>query len=157
MASITPGERVAKFIAAFCGSVNFVWLHVAWFGAWIILNLSSLFPFHPDPFPFTFLTLVVSLEAIFLSAFILISQNRETRIAERRSRLDLQINLLTEQENTTMLKMLVRIAEKIGADVDSDQVLSVLAASTRPGKLIDQIDNESNEATGSHLKNASTG
>ena len=61
---------------------------------------------HFDPFPFTFLTLVVSLEAIFLSAFILISQNHETRLSERRNQLDLQINLLTEQENTKMLKLL---------------------------------------------------
>ena len=83
------------------------------------------------------------------------SQNQETRLAERRSRLDLQINLLTEQENTTMLKMLVRIAQKVGADVDSDQVLSVLAASTRPDKLIDQIDNESNAVTKSNSASAS--
>ena len=69
--------------------------------------MSFSFPFHPDPFPFTFLKLVVSLEAIFLFAYILINQKQDTRIAERRSRLDLQINLLTEQENTTMLKVWV--------------------------------------------------
>ena len=59
---------------------------------------------------------MVSLEAIFLSTFILISQNQDTRISERRNHLDLQINLLSEQENTKMLMMLQAIAEKVGAD-----------------------------------------
>jgi uncharacterized membrane protein len=68
---------------------------------------------HFDPFPFTFLTLIVSLEAIFLSTFILISQNYETRLSERRNQLDLQINLLSEQE-TKMLRILERIAKRWG-------------------------------------------
>ena len=67
-----------------------------------------------DPFPYTFLTLVVSLEAIFLSIFILISQNQETQLTERRKHLDLQINLLAEQENTKMLQLLIAISEKVG-------------------------------------------
>src|SRR5947207_922988 len=61
-------DRVAEVIAAFCGSMTFVWVHVVWFGGWIVLNLLPGFK-HVDPFPFTFLTLVVSLEAIFLSTF----------------------------------------------------------------------------------------
>ena len=83
-------DRMADSIAKFCGSFIFVW-----FGAWVILNVLSGIP-HFDPFPFTFLTFVVFLEAIFLSTFILISQNHETRLSERRNQLDLQINLLTE-------------------------------------------------------------
>jgi uncharacterized membrane protein len=97
----TQSDLVAEAIANFCGSMPFVWVHVAWFGGWIILNAVPRFP-HIDPFPFTFLTLVVSLEAIFLSTFILISQNHDTKISERRNHLDLQINLLSEQENTRM-------------------------------------------------------
>jgi uncharacterized membrane protein len=94
--------------------MTFVWVHIAWYSAWILVNsLPGIHPF--DPFPFTFLTFMVSLEAIFLSTFILISQNHETRLSELRNNLDLQINLLTEQENTKMLRMLERIAEKVGA------------------------------------------
>src|SRR6185312_10263749 len=98
-------DLVAEAIANFCGSMTFVWVHVVWFGGWILLNLIPGVP-HFDQFPFTFLTLVVSLEAIFLSTFILISQNLETRISDRRSHLDLQLNMLSEQENTKMINIL---------------------------------------------------
>jgi uncharacterized membrane protein len=88
---------------------------------------------HFDPYPFTFLTLVVSLEAIFLASFILISQNYELRISDRRNQLDLQINLLTEQENTKMIQMLERIAKKVGADIPDPDV-RILKEDHRPGK-----------------------
>jgi len=103
-----------------------------------------------DPYPFTFLTFIVSLEAIFLSTFILISQNHETRLSERRNQLDLQVNLLTEQENTKMLKVLERIADKVGANTQDDPSLQVLEQSTRPEKLVEQIEEatEKTEAKG---------
>ncbi|MDQ6786655.1 MAG: DUF1003 domain-containing protein [Acidobacteriota bacterium] len=136
--SQTTSERIAEVIANFCGSMTFVWVHVLWFGVWVLVNtLPGVEPF--DPFPFTFLTLVVSLEAIFLSTFILISQNQETRITERRNNLDLQINLLTEQENTKMLQILERIAEKVGVVIDDDPTVSILEQATRPEKLVEQI------------------
>lgn len=112
----TRSDLFAEAIANFCGSMTFVWVHVAWFGVWIFLNTVPGFP-HIDPFPFTFLTLVVSLEAIFLSTFILISQNHDAKISERRNHLDLQINLLSEQENTRMIQMLTAIAEKVGCEI----------------------------------------
>ena len=137
----TLSERFASRIARFCGTMTFVWLHVAWFGLWIALNtIPGMTPF--DKFPFTFLTLVVSLEAIFLSTFILISQNAEDRVAERRNALDLQINLLTEQENTKMLTMLAAIGEKLGVEFDSDPSLAALEEATRPDKLSEQIENQ---------------
>ena len=132
-------ERMADVIARFCGSFTFVWVHLIWFGLWIVVNVLPTLP-HFDPFPFTFLTLVVSLEAIFLSTFILISQNHEMRIGERRNHLDLQINLLTEQENTKMLKLLKSIAQRVGARTDEDPSLQVLAQSTRPETLVQQIE-----------------
>lgn len=138
--SVSAGERVAVRVAAFCGSMTFVWLHVAWFSMWIFFNTSDWLAQHPDPFPFTFLTFLVSLEAIFLSAFIMISQNQETRLTEQRSHLDLQINLMTERENTQMLKMLQSIAAKIGAEFEADPDLSALQESTRPDRLMEQID-----------------
>lgn len=131
-------ERVAGLVACYCGRIEFVWIHVAWFGGWIAVNSISGLP-HFDPYPFTFLTMVVSLEAIFLSTFVLMSQNHEMRISERRNQLDLQINLLTEQENTKMLQLLERIAAKLGAE-DDDPTVKVLEEATRPDKLIEQIE-----------------
>jgi uncharacterized membrane protein len=135
----TRSDLIAEGIANFCGSMTFVWVHVVWFGGWIIINLMPGLP-HIDPFPFTFLTLVVSLEAIFLSTFILISQNHDTKISERRNHLDLQINLLSEQENTKMIAMLQAIAAKVGADVNEDSYLQALSEETEPEKLVRQIE-----------------
>ena len=141
-------DRLADVIARFCGSMTFVWVHVVLFGGWVIANASPGIK-HFDPFPFTFLTFVVSLEAIFLSTFILISQNHETRLSERRNQLDLQINLLTEQENTKMLRMLERIAQKVGAETDDDPSLQVLDQATSPEKLVEQIEQASGAPEGS--------
>jgi len=132
-------DRLAAKVERFAGSPKFIWIHVVWFAAWIIAN--TIAPIrHFDPFPFTFLTLVVSLEAIFLSAFILMSQNVSSALSERRNQLDLQINLLSEQENTKMLQMLARIARKLEVPMDDDGTLSVLEQATRPEKLAEQID-----------------
>lgn len=139
----TPTDRLAEKIASFCGSMTFVWVHVAWFGGWILLNTIPGLR-HIDPFPFTFLTLIVSLEAIFLSTFILISQNLDSRISERRSHLDLQLNLLSEQENTKMIVMLHAIAAKVGADLTQDPHLKGLSEETRPERLIEQIEAREN-------------
>jgi uncharacterized membrane protein len=89
-----------------------------WFAAWIVINggvVRGIAPF--DPFPFSLLTMVVSLEAIFLSIWILISQNQMSRQADRREHLDLQINLLAEQESTATLRIVNRIAEHLGVDL----------------------------------------
>lgn len=138
-------DRFASAITRFCGSMSFVWIHVAWFTVWIIgNNLPFWKPI--DPYPFSFLTLVVSLEAIFLSTFIMIAENRQERIAERRSHLDLQINLLAEQENTKMLELLEKIATKLGVDPTADPDIAVLEQATRPEKLVKQIDESIREA-----------
>src|SRR6188508_422573 len=80
----TATDRLASAITRFCGSMVFVWVHVVWFGAWILFNsISASGRF--DPYPFSLLTLVVSLEAIFLSTFIMIAENRQEHLAERRS------------------------------------------------------------------------
>jgi uncharacterized membrane protein len=139
MARRTGGDRVAAAIARFCGRMTFVWIHVVLFAIWIAYNALPWFePF--DPYPFTFLTLVVSLEAIFLSTFILISQNYDMRISERRSQLDLQINLLAEQENTKALQILERIAKKVGAHIGDDAQVRALEEATRPQALVEQIE-----------------
>lgn len=132
-------DRIAAFVARVCGSMNFVWVHSGLFAGWILCNTLPGFP-HFDPYPFTFLTLCVSLEAIFLASFILISQNYEMRVADRRNQLDLQINLLAEQENTKMLLLLEEIAKKVGARVDDDPEIRALEEATRPEQLARKIE-----------------
>ena len=139
--SKTAADRLADKITRFAGSMQFVYLHVAWFAGWILFNTLAFVPeqFRIDPFPFTFLTFVVSLEAIFLSTFILITQNHEERLMEKRNLLDLQINLLSEQENSKMLLMLQSIQQRLGVSSDDPEV-EVLEESTRPDALLNQIE-----------------
>ena len=132
-------DRIAEAIANFCGSMTFVWVYVTWFGIWIIFNSIPGLP-KVDPFPFTFLTLVVSLEAIFLSTFILISQNHDTKLSERRNNLDLQINLLSEQENTKMIRILQAIAKKVGAEDVLDEEIQLLEKETQLEEVVAQIE-----------------
>ena len=135
----TRSDRVAALIARFCGSIAFVWVSIIWFGGWIVFNVLPGVN-HIDPFPFTFLTLMVSLEAIFLSTFILINQNRQTKVSDKRNHLDLQINLLSEQENTQMLALLQLIAAKVGVDVAHDSHARILEQETSAEKLVAQIE-----------------
>jgi uncharacterized membrane protein len=101
-------DRAADAITRFSGSMRFVYLHVAWFGIWIVLNVVLPKPF--DAFPFGLLTLIVSLEAIFLSTFVMISQNRDAQRADIRAQLDFETNVLGE----VWIEM---VAEKLGIDV----------------------------------------
>jgi len=135
------GERIAGIVGAFCGSMNFVWIHLAWFVCWGLYNTVPWFSAPPpDPFPFSLLALLVSLEAIFLSAFILISQRQEARLADRRSQLELQINMLAEQESTKALHLLQRICEKLGIHLDDDPALDELAQATRHEEVMELVE-----------------
>jgi uncharacterized membrane protein len=110
----SAADQVGDAIARTTGSAPFVVVHVAWFGSWVLVNTGRIPGFTPfDPFPFSFLTLVVSLEAIFLSVFVLMSQNRMTRLAEKRAHLDLQIDLLAEQELTALLELQRAVCHKL--------------------------------------------
>ncbi len=104
-------------------------LHLVWFTFWVLANtklIPGITPF--DPFPFPFLTMVVSLEAIFLSLFVLASQNRLTAQADKRSNLDLQIDLLAEREMTVVLRLLQDIARHLDAplSVTADQIRDLI-------------------------------
>jgi uncharacterized membrane protein len=112
--------RVSDVVCQFAGSGSFILVHAAWFTAWMLMNMGKIPGLQPfDPYPFTFLTMIVSLEAIFLSIFVLISQNRMAHQADRRAHLDLQINLLAEEENTTILRMLRALCQKQGIDLET--------------------------------------
>jgi uncharacterized membrane protein len=132
-------DRTASFVARFCGSIHFVWIHALVFGAWFAVNSIPGLP-HWDPYPFTFLTMWASTESIFIASFILIAQNYGMRVSERRSQLDLQVNLLAEQEATKTLQMLDAIAKKVGAQVGNDPEVEALAEATRIESLARQID-----------------
>jgi uncharacterized membrane protein len=104
-------DRIADAMTAFSGSITFVYLHVGWFVLWLLINLGAVGSrFEFDPFPFGLLTLVVSLEAIFLSTFVLISQNRQAARADLRSELDYETNVRSEIWSRS-------IAEKLGVDL----------------------------------------
>ena len=138
-AASTRWDRIAMAIAGFCGTMVFAWVQLAWVSAWIVVNAwPGREPF--DPFPFSLLGVVVSLEAVLLSTFILVSQNRENVLAQRRSHLDLQINLLTEQENTEMLRMLRSIADTVGAPLGDHPDRATLERATQPHLLAQEIE-----------------
>jgi len=107
----SKAEQVSDWIVSTAGSGPVLVLHVVWFGAWVIANVGVIRRIRPfDPFPFPFLTMTVSLEAIFLALFVLASQNRLARQADKRSHLDLQVDLLAEREMTAVLQLLQDIA-----------------------------------------------
>ncbi|MBL8078542.1 MAG: DUF1003 domain-containing protein [Anaerolineales bacterium] len=136
----TREERLADLITDFSGRMYFIYFHVAWFAVWILINL-GYFGFKPfDHYPFGLLTMVVSLEAIFLATFVLISQNRLSAEADRRADLDLQMNLLTEHELTRALKMLDEIQDKLGIENDADQELLDLEKNVHPEDVMKEMD-----------------
>lgn len=133
-------DRIADVITSFSGHIVFVYVHLVWFGAWIILNTGKL-GVHPfDPFPYGLLTMVVSLEAIFLSTFVLISQNQLSQESEYRANLNLQIALLTEHEVTRVLQMLDAIQDKMGIENDEDSELADLEMETKPEDVLVEIE-----------------
>jgi uncharacterized membrane protein len=128
--------RLAAGIASFCGTAPILWIHAVFFAAWILFNTTAL---AFDPYPFTFLTLVVSLEAIFLSTFIMIGQNISNRESERRHQLDLQINLLNEREMTAMLRLLGKIADRMDISEADQAEVRRFAHNTDARAVLDQI------------------
>ena len=119
----TLGDWVADEVGAFSGSIQFVIVHALFFGAWIVINLGWI-PGIPkfDPFPFLLLSAAVSLEAIFLSTFVLMKQNRMSRREELRAHLDLQINILAEREMTLVLQLLQRISTRLGVRLSTTEI-----------------------------------
>ncbi len=144
----TPSERTSDFITNFSGSMLFVWLHAIWFGVWILLNVGLVHLPHVsefDPFPFGLLTMIVSLEAIFLSTFVLISQNRMAKLSEQRSELDLHVNLLSEQKATKTLEVLDQIAQQLSKlnrfDIPHDPEIEALKISPEPQDVLKVLKN----------------
>jgi uncharacterized membrane protein len=139
----STAEHLADKVTTFAGSTPFLLLHTVWFGVWVIANVGlipGLSPF--DPFPFSFLTLVVSLEAIFLTLLVLMIQNRMMKEADKRTHLDLQLNMLAEQESTVLLRLVRRIGQHLGVEEEHDQTAERLAEETDVHHLARKLDEE---------------
>src|SRR3990167_7791960 len=119
-------ENFADWLTSYFGSITFLALNAIWFTAWIVINTghTSIEPF--DEFPFGLLTMIVSLEAIFLAIIVLISQNREARVGELREEIDLQLNTIAEEEIAKLLELVIMLLEKEGIKVDDDPDLKRL-------------------------------
>jgi uncharacterized membrane protein len=135
-------EHAADWMTRWTGSMTFLWLHAIWFALWIAVNqeLTPLPSF--DPFPYGLLTTTVSLEAIFLSTFVLISQNRQSAWTDRQSKLDLQINLLTEHEMTKALKLLQALSERLDVKADGMDDISELTQEVTPEKVLQDLEKD---------------
>jgi uncharacterized membrane protein len=136
------GEKLAARITAFSGSLPFVWLHAALVIGWVAVNLGRV-PGVPkfDP-SFVILATVASVEAIFLSTFVLISQNRIAAVADKRADLDLQINLLAEYEITQLVKLTTKIADRLQIADAHDPRLEEIAEEVAPETVLEQLDQE---------------
>jgi uncharacterized membrane protein len=134
-------ERLSEAIVSQAGRMWMIVLHLVWFGIWVVWNsrrlpLVRVF----DPFPYPALTTVVSLEATFLSLFILISQNLANRRADERTHLDLQVNLLAEREATKMLQLLQALCAHHGLSQANDAEVTDLIRDTEPAAIAHELE-----------------
>ena len=132
-------QRIADTITCFTGSMRFVYIHAVIYGTWIIINL----PVTPTPKfdpNFVILAMVASVEAIFLTTFVLMTQNRMGQEAERRAELDLQISLLAEHEVTRLITLVKAIGEKLDIEASKDPELPELQQDIEPEKVLDVME-----------------
>jgi uncharacterized membrane protein len=142
----TLEERLADAITRFTGSMRFVYLHLVVFGFWIVANLGWV-PGVPawDP-SFVVLAMIASVEAIFLSTFVLISQNRMAAAADKRADLDLQISLLAEHEVTRLVTLVSGIADRMGVRTEADADLDEITQDVAPDAVLDELEAAEPEA-----------
>lgn len=126
-AKLSPIDKFADFLTRSFGAVPFLIFNAIFFSIWITLNIGAFGPEAIiDPFPFSFLTLIVSLEAIFLAIIVLISQNRQARVEELREEVELYINTYAEAEITKMIYLQTLLLEKSGIDLSKDEELKTM-------------------------------
>jgi uncharacterized membrane protein len=138
-ANQSADDKFADAMSRFAGSMLFVYIHLAVFGSWIVANLGWV-PAIPkwDP-SLVVLAMVASVEAIFLSTFVLINQNQMTAEADERAELDLQISLLNERETTRLLVMTQAIANHLGIDTGLEPEIDELSQDTEPDVILDAV------------------
>lgn len=139
----TIPERLADGLVSIFGSFVFSFLHLVWFSVWIITNLGWIPGIEPyDPFPFGLLTMIVSLEAIFLSIFVLISQNRAQKIADLREEINLHITTQSEHEITETLRIVDTIAQHLKIKVPNGRQLKLMEKDLNNQHLKKEIERE---------------
>jgi uncharacterized membrane protein len=139
-------ERVADVITRFTGSMRFVYLHLAFFGFWIVANLGwvpGVTAWDPS---FVVLAMIASVEAIFLSTFVLISQNRMAAAADKRADLDMQISLLAEHEVTRLVTLVSGITDRMGVKTEADADLEEITQDVAPEAVLDELEAAEPEA-----------
>jgi uncharacterized membrane protein len=139
-AEATREERLAQAITNFTGSMLFVYLHLAVFGFWIVANLGWVPGLEPWDPSFVVLAMMASVEAIFLSTFVLISQNRISAAADKRANLDLQVSLLSEHEITKIAELLTAVAEHLGVQGAGDPELDEVKRNVAPEAVLSEIE-----------------
>jgi uncharacterized membrane protein len=136
----THGHRLAGIVTRLAGSGPSILLHALWFTGWILVNL-GFFGARPfDPVPFSVLTMVVSLEVIFLTLFVLLNQNQMTAQARKRAHLEFQVTLLAEREMTLVLRMLKEVSDQLGVTSATAGELEALLKQTDVGSLSAKLD-----------------
>jgi len=139
----SPAEKFADWMTEKFGSIVFLSINGLWFFGWIIINTGLVPGIKPfDPFPFGLLTMIVSLEAIFLAIIVLISQNREARIAEIRDEIELQVGTISEGELTKLMSLMILLLEKQGIKVEHDKELNDMLKPIDNEKIEQEIENE---------------
>jgi uncharacterized membrane protein len=139
-AEATAQERLAEAVTRFTGSMVFVYLHLALFGFWIIANLGWIPGVPVWDQSFVVLAMWASVEAIFLSTFVLISQNRLAAAADKRADLDLQISLLAEHEVTRLVTLVSAVADHLGVKSEIDSELHEITQDVAPEAVLDEIE-----------------
>lgn len=150
--SATLEQRLAQRITDFTGSMRFVYLHIVIYGFWIIANLGWIAGLKPWDPTFVVLAMVASVEAIFLSTFILITQNRMALIDERRAELDLQVSLLAEQEITKLVQLVAEISNRLGVEAANGQDVEEMKRLVAPDEVLDAIEEGEKENVGGEVR-----
>ena len=140
----TFADRLSERISRLIGSLQFVVLHLVWFTVWTMWNTFGNPEFRFDRFPFGLLTFIVSIEGVLIAIFVLIAQNRMSRQSDHRAHLNLQVDLLTEQEMTIVLRLLHRIGDQLGIKPDNADLERTrqLTEQTNVSELMESIKRE---------------
>ena len=133
-------QRIADLVTRFTGSMLFVYIHLTLFGLWILINVGVITIIPPFDESFVVLAMFASVEAIFLSTFVLISQNRMAALADRRADLDVQVSLLTEHELTRLITLVKQIAAKLEVEGAGDSEIEELEKDVAPEKVLQQME-----------------
>jgi uncharacterized membrane protein len=138
-------ERLACGIARFAGSMRFVFVHALLYGFWMVANLGAISGLAPWDPTFVSLAMIASVEAIFLSTFILINQKRMAEEEDRRAELDLQISLLAEAEITKLVELVSEIADRMQVPADARGEIEEMKHRVEPEAVLDAIEAEETE------------